>query len=663
MPLPAPNLDDRRFQDIVDEARTTLIPRFCPEWTDHNLSDPGIALVEVFAWMMETTLYRLNQVPDRNYVKFLDLMGVKLREPQPARADISFRLTAALPQRVVIPQGTEVATVRTETQEAISFSTDRDLSIEVATLRELLVTRDGGNNYFDVRTAVGRGQDVAIFTEPPQPGNALLIGHQELLAGQTLALRFTCRLEGVGVDPRDPPLAWEAYSEDDQAWLPVEVESDTTGGLNRDGTVVLHVPYEATKAVINGVECGWIRCRALQPRPGQRGYSSSPQLSGLSTEIIGGTVPASHGVALRNVIMGRSDGTPNQTFVLNNFPLLPRRNGETVEVETEDGGWEPWIEVEDFSESGPDDAHFVCDSASGEIRFGPTLRGADGTELQYGRIPRRGAMLRFSTYRIGGGSDGNVGRNTLTVLKSSIPYISAVRNRHGAQGGEDGETLEQAKLRAPSVLRSRTAAITAEDFEACALAASDQVARVHCLAADDPGGTPGQVTLLLIPRCHVNGTPVGDEELVVHRRLEDEVRAYLEPRRPLTVDVSISAPEYTRVGVSVVVRPRKGAIPELVEQSVREAFYRFVHPTFGGPEGDGWPLGRPLYGTEVMGELSRADGVDFVTELQLRVFDRNAGTYGQPVPFVEAPTALGLLIAGACQVVMANGNGNGNGGT
>src|SRR5581483_1498587 len=137
MPLPAPNLDDRRFQDIVDEARTTLIPRFCPEWTDHNLSDPGIALVEVFAWMMETTLYRLNQVPDRNYVKFLDLMGVKLREPQPARADISFRLTAALPQRVVIPQGTEVATVRTETQEAISFSTDRDLSIEVATLREL----------------------------------------------------------------------------------------------------------------------------------------------------------------------------------------------------------------------------------------------------------------------------------------------------------------------------------------------------------------------------------------------------------------------------------------------------------------------------------------------------------------------------------------------
>ena len=84
MPLTAPNLDDRRFQDIMDEART-LIPGYCPEWTDHNLSDPGIALVELFAWLTETMLYRLNQVPDRNYVKFLDLMGVKLREPRPAR--------------------------------------------------------------------------------------------------------------------------------------------------------------------------------------------------------------------------------------------------------------------------------------------------------------------------------------------------------------------------------------------------------------------------------------------------------------------------------------------------------------------------------------------------------------------------------------------------
>ena len=55
MPLPTPALDDRTFQDIVDEAKR-LIPRYCPEWTNHNVSDPGVALIELFAWMSEMVL-------------------------------------------------------------------------------------------------------------------------------------------------------------------------------------------------------------------------------------------------------------------------------------------------------------------------------------------------------------------------------------------------------------------------------------------------------------------------------------------------------------------------------------------------------------------------------------------------------------------------------
>jgi predicted phage baseplate assembly protein len=649
MPLSAPNLDDRTFQDFVDEART-LIPRYCPEWTDHNLSDPGIAMVEVFAWMMESVLYRLNQVPDRNYVKFLDLMGIKLREPQPARADITFRLATAQTNQVIIPRGTEVATVRTESQDAISFTTERDLAIEVATLREVLVTRDG-RNFFDARAAVQRAQDVAIFADPPQEGNALYIGHAEVLAGQTLALHFECRLEGVGVDPRDPPLAWEAWSTPEEAWLPLNVESDTTGGLNRNGTIVLHVPYAATRSDINGSDAAWIRVRLLRPRPNQRGYSASPQVTGLQTEIIGGTVPAGHGLPLTNILLGRSDGRANQTFRLNNYPLLPRQDGETVEVETAPGEWEPWVEVPDFGDSLEDDPHFVCDSASGEIRFGPALRGPDGTDQQYGRIPRRGSQLRFSRYRIGGGTRGNVGRNTLTVLKSSIPYVAAVRNRYGAQGGVDSETLDQAKLRAPRVLRSSDVAITASDYERCALNASDQVARAYCLAAEMPGGSPGSVTLLIVPRVHVNGTPVTDDELVITRRLEEDLRNYMEPRRPLTVELAIAAPEFTRVGVEVTVQLRRGELSEDVETAVRDAFNRFLHPTVGGPEGKGWPLGRPLFAAELLAQLQAVQSVDFVTELQLRAFDQENSVYGPPVDNV-ASGELAMLIAGACSVTV-----------
>ena len=109
MALPAPNLDDRKFQDIVDEAKR-LIPRYCPEWTNHNLSDPGVALIELFAWMSEMILFRLNQVPDRLYIKFLDLVGIEPFPPSVARADLTFWLSAVLDHAVTVPAGTEVAT-------------------------------------------------------------------------------------------------------------------------------------------------------------------------------------------------------------------------------------------------------------------------------------------------------------------------------------------------------------------------------------------------------------------------------------------------------------------------------------------------------------------------------------------------------------------------
>jgi predicted phage baseplate assembly protein len=82
MPLTAPNLDDRRFQDIVDEAKKR-IPHYCKEWTDHNVSDPGVTLIELFAWMHDLLLYRLNQVPDLHYIRFMEMLGINLQEPFP----------------------------------------------------------------------------------------------------------------------------------------------------------------------------------------------------------------------------------------------------------------------------------------------------------------------------------------------------------------------------------------------------------------------------------------------------------------------------------------------------------------------------------------------------------------------------------------------------
>src|SRR5665213_4148561 len=140
---------------------------------------------------------------------------------------------------------------------------------------------------------------------------------------------------------------------------------------------------------------------------------------------------AGHSEVVNQEILGRSDGTPGQTFFLSSPPILPRRAGETVEVERETPGiFDPWIETTDFSASGTHDLHFSCDSVQGKIEFGPAIRLSNGLERQFGEIPPRGRSIRFSRYRLGGGKIGNVGANSLTQLKTSLPYVSRVTNPH-----------------------------------------------------------------------------------------------------------------------------------------------------------------------------------------------------------------------------------------
>ena len=128
--IPPPKLDDRTFHDIVEEA-ISMIPRYAPEWTNHNPSDPGITLIELAAWMTDLLIYRLNQVPDKNYVAFLNLLGIKLRPPRAAKALTKFNLVeAATKQRV--PRGTQVSTPQATEEHTVTFETARDCVVSKA---------------------------------------------------------------------------------------------------------------------------------------------------------------------------------------------------------------------------------------------------------------------------------------------------------------------------------------------------------------------------------------------------------------------------------------------------------------------------------------------------------------------------------------------------
>src|ERR1700683_5412656 len=101
--IPAPDLDDRTWADLVSDT-VALIPQYAPQWTNQGPSDVGITLIELFSWLVEGLTYRLNHVPDKNYIAFLNLLGIKRIPPDPARSFLTFTAAAAT---VVVPKGTQ----------------------------------------------------------------------------------------------------------------------------------------------------------------------------------------------------------------------------------------------------------------------------------------------------------------------------------------------------------------------------------------------------------------------------------------------------------------------------------------------------------------------------------------------------------------------------
>ena len=181
--------------------------------------------------------------------------------------------------------------------------------------------------------------------------------------------------------------------------------------------------------------------------------------------------------------------------MLKHAPVVPGSGPTMLEV-TAGEGWQEWSQVTDFADSGPEDTHYVLDERAGQVMLGPAVRQPDGSVAQYGAIPPKEAVLRLSSYRTGGGRRGNVSKGALSVLKSTIPYVSTVENRHPASGGVDGETIEEAKIRGPIVMRTLNRAVTAVDYEHLTREASPEVARVRCVPAGrigDPSDGAGGV--------------------------------------------------------------------------------------------------------------------------------------------------------------------------
>lgn len=650
MPLKVPNLDDRHFRDIVEEA-IHRIPVYCPNWTDHNESDPGITLIELFAWMTDMLLFRLNQVPDLHYIKFLEMLGVRLNEPVASRVPVTFWLSQPLLNPVIIPAGTMVSSTQTETEPSITFMTDTDFTIQPPILRSVMKrvsTADGKRALEEInlrRLESGIEGGIEMFSRVPQVGDALYFGFENDLSHHLLGFEVNCDpASGANVDPSLPPYIWEASTGNETTpWETCPVDLDTSKALNSSGRIQVHVPKLGRREYAKQ-ELFWVRVRVKEITPQERAqgmqpYTKTPRLLSCVTGSWGGTIPATHAMQVLREFIGRANGAPGQRYHLQSTPVLKRQPGEHLTVQVEGRLPQEWQEVPDFASSGANDLHYTLDSLSGEIRLAPAVRQPDGTIKLYGAIPPKDANLVFTSYRCGGGQNGNVQAGIINTLKTAIPYVSKVSNREPAWGGLDAESLESAMQRAPALLRSRERAVSEEDYEYLASQAFPAViGRVKCLQprpSDAARVIPGQVYLLVIPRLPTPQNRLSEEQLTPKKEDIAALAAYMDERRMLTTRLEITAPAYQWVAVKVKLRAAPGASPARVEQETLNRLNAYLNPLIGGPNHAGWPFGRDLFVSDVYQCLQGLPDVLFIRSVEMYAVQPEGQPSGSPVEQID----------------------------
>ncbi len=642
MTLPPLELDDLRFQDLVNECRRH-VTELCPEWSEVNVSDPGITLIELFAWMTDQLSYRINRIPEKLQLALLSLLDVHLHPPVAATAELRFRLEGPTRERVHIPAWrTEASTPRAAGRDPVVFQTVQDFTIAPLELDVYLLERGNGNERLDVSVkhgvALPAGDEQRAFGSDPMPqvGDCILLGFLAPIDRLLVRVDVTCAAaRGTNIEPAKPPIVWEAsISEPD--WVEVELLSDTTAGFNEDsGVIELALPGNLRQHLIEGYLRHWLRCRLIDPSgtddsagggaPNSKSregtYSQSPLISRLSVGTVGATLPAQHAQRVDGEALGRSDGTPGQSFPLRRSPILALAGDERLEVRASNGDSAIWTQVETFAASGEDDHHYQLDEAAGEVEFGPVVRQPDGYFRRYGAIPPTGAEVRLTAYRHGGGTIGNVLAGSLTQLRTPIPTVKSVTNPQPAIGGIDGEMISSARTRMALEFRTLERAVTAADFEQLARFASPRVARAHCVV-----DAPGQVRVLVIPKADSPARLLATEELTPDPELMDALVRQLDEGRLIGVTVTVGPPRYRPVSavVSVVGPPHGDA--EALRRRVEDRLYSYLNPLTGGAPGglgSGWELGRPLRLGELRPIVQAVDGVRQIR--RLLVYEINPG--------------------------------------
>ncbi len=652
MPLPVPNLDDRRFDDLVDEARARLAAHL-PELTRLSPGDPVHALVDLFAWFTETILYRANLIPERQRRLFLNLLQIPVRPARPARGLVcidasptSVALTPLVRDGSQLLAGDQALTCVGELQPtplslqvAIKERLDPDalvrLGFSLQQLREQFGLRPGeqaepfrprsfqpGQGKLSLVDSLDKAYYLAFSVPRQLQGNIATV--RERLAGLTLNLALAPFDEAH--EPEAQPhelrdkawgLEWALISTAPDGgilYLPLEVLSDTSLGGRECGVVRLRLPRnpalfrdfavtdpmfagvgESPPELVDEIEPArvafWLRLRSPDVPDLPLGYLDVNAVEVLAQGL------------RRDLIVGIGTGQPAQSLALPDTDIDP--GSLRLEVE-EDGAWVPWERVDFLAGQDPSARVYRLDAAAGQVFFG------DGVSA--GRPPPGGRRIRIQSYRHGGGVAGNLPAGSVRSIVDGSPR-HRVRHAWPLRGGVDAETVEQAEQRIPQFLTHRNRAVTRDDYrvitETNPVVA---VARAEVREGFLPGaallaareGVPGVVSVFVLPP----GEPALGRTPKPTRRLLKDVFDYLVPRVAVGTELYVLSPQFVPVAFSLIVTVRDVATEQQTLRAVRQAMVEmlWVHAP-GGIEGRGWPMGGTIRPNELSARAARVDGV------------------------------------------------------
>jgi len=670
MPITPPRLDDRSYRDLVDEL-LARVPAHTPEWTPAQVGDPGRTLLELFAWLADTVLYRANLIPERQRLAFLQLLGMPLRPARAARGVVSLGLdeknpvtavTLAREARLAGPANFEslsevtVLPVSGECyyKRALTGEERSELSEVIEDLREFHKIQGEVDPYVTTPVFVDgmaskAGLDVVEDTADRSLWIALLASRAEDVEAVKSALAGegeSSEILNIGVAPAiELPAGFDDIRQagrlDHSWWIStadlVDDESvysslrriqDTTGDYTRRGIERLVMPGgvedfgvlegDARKEANAGIGDRPPRIDDpdrlsrlvawLRLRPADKLQSMALSWVGINA------VQIDQRQTLRDRVIGQSDGSADQLLQL---PVTSvDAAGFELQVEEAGRGYVAWQPIDDLALSGRDDAVFRLDSEAGTVQFGNGICG---------RIPEAGRRIRVAQMRAGGGLAGNLPAGTLQEIEArgldGSPITSKLKVIQGiaAEGGVDAETVEEAERRIPARLRHRNRAVTEADYRS--------------LVADTPGASIGRVEVMprFMPRQRRFNVPGVVSVMVLPRKasfdaphprpdqpLIQKVHDHLSVRRPLATELYVIGCEYIPIAVGAGITVKAGFGHDQVNYDVRQAVQAYLAPLPPhGPAGEGWPLGRIIGDRELEVVVSRVKGVNTVSSINL----------------------------------------------